>query len=180
MPSFGIADKITLDAVKTAVDLIKTYTDSLETNVGSDVDAASASGSVHAKLKQLLSDYTTARAGKIDNLDAAISTRFPDITGYTQAGYTASVGASTATVCNVNGRGIASITFSGVDQNDFDSCYAPGTGNASLTVDGVALTALNGYMSGSVWVAFNSSFLFQISGNSANTVKGSAIVMLAP
>ena len=62
MPQIGIADKITLDAIKTKVDTnldakvsaLNTNINTVKTNVGSNSDAASATGSVHAKLKQIL------------------------------------------------------------------------------------------------------------------------------
>jgi hypothetical protein len=60
MPSIGLADKFTLDAIKTAVDIIDGIVDTITsnvstilTNVGSNADASSASGSVHAKIKEL-------------------------------------------------------------------------------------------------------------------------------
>ena len=42
-----------IDAVKTKVDTVDTVVDTVNTNVGSDADSASASGSVHAKVKDL-------------------------------------------------------------------------------------------------------------------------------
>jgi hypothetical protein len=76
MPSIGIADKATLDLIKAAVDLIASYTDALEgdattlkTNVGSNADASSSAGSVHAKIKEL---RATLLAKNIINYGSAI------------------------------------------------------------------------------------------------------------
>ena len=66
MPSIGIADKVTLDLIKGIVDDINLAVAALEdavgdsiggieTNVGSNADASSASGSAHAKLKDIKS-----------------------------------------------------------------------------------------------------------------------------
>jgi hypothetical protein len=48
-----VADKPTLDTVKTNVDTVKTNVDTANTNVGSNADAASVTGSLHAKIKEL-------------------------------------------------------------------------------------------------------------------------------
>lgn len=80
-----IADKATLDAVKTDTELIKGYVDTAETTlgavntkIGANADAAGTT-TVFARLRQiyeyLTTNLATARAAKIENLDAAISTR---------------------------------------------------------------------------------------------------------
>ena len=56
MPEIGIADKVTLDAVNTKID----------TNVGAKTDAASATGSLHAKVKAFTDNYTPTRASYLD------------------------------------------------------------------------------------------------------------------
>lgn len=61
MPQLPIADKTTLDAVNT--------------KVGATGDVASAAGSIFARLAEMLTNrITAARAAKLDNLDAAVST----------------------------------------------------------------------------------------------------------
>jgi len=64
------------DQVEGFVDQVEGYTDTLETNLGTTADVANAAGTVLARLAELLTNrLTAARAGKLDNLDALISSR---------------------------------------------------------------------------------------------------------
>lgn len=65
------------------------------------------SGGIFAKLNKLLTDWTTSRAGKVDNLDAAISTRASQ-TSITTLQNTAN-GINAATAELINGRVVKSV-----------------------------------------------------------------------
>lgn len=86
------------DEVKTAT-ASQTSINTVTTAIGAtnNTDGTATAGSIFAKLNKLLTDWTTARAGKIDNLDAAISTRASQ----------ASITTLQNTVNNVNGNVVA-------------------------------------------------------------------------
>lgn len=73
MPDIGIADKTTLDAVNT--------------KMGATGDAANASGSIFARLAEMLTNRLTAARAAF--LDAAISSRAPSSTALSTATWTA-------------------------------------------------------------------------------------------
>lgn len=65
-----------VDALETDTGLIKGYVDTLETVVGTTGDAANASGTVLARLAELLTNrLTAARATKMDNISATTVVR---------------------------------------------------------------------------------------------------------
>lgn len=70
-------------------------------------------GGIFAKLNKLLTDWTTARAGKIDNIDAAISTRASQAS-ITTLQNTANV-INTATTELINGRVVKSVQMGFVE-----------------------------------------------------------------
>ena len=81
MPSIEIADKQTLDQVKNNLDQVsnsltqtKSTVENTNTNVGSNADASSAAGSVHAKLKDLKTDVSGVNTKIGANTDAADTT----------------------------------------------------------------------------------------------------------
>lgn len=85
MAQIGIADKNTLDAVKTKVDnyldasvnsrATQVIANTVNTNVGSNSDGASASGSVHAKIKSARTAIDAIKTKTDSYLDATVSTR---------------------------------------------------------------------------------------------------------
>lgn len=64
-------------------------------------------GGIFAKLNKLLTDWTTARAGKIDNIDAAISTRASQASITTLQNTANAI--NTATTELINGRVVKSV-----------------------------------------------------------------------
>ena len=66
-----------ISAVETKVDTVDTVVDTINTNVGSDADSASASGSVHAKLKDIKN--TGVATG---NIETANYSGIPGLTTY--------------------------------------------------------------------------------------------------
>lgn len=73
------------DRIEGKVDTVDTVADTINTNVGSDADSASASGSVHAKLKDIKND-STIQSIQTGFIDASTTTgvgtdlRYVDIT----------------------------------------------------------------------------------------------------
>lgn len=133
MPEIGIADKITLDQVKTLIgantdvagtltlfarlaqiagytDQVEGFVDALESNLGTTGDAANANGTVLARLAELLNNrLTAARAAKLDQITAWQSK---------QPNFIANKVASTTytTLVNVTGSGILT-GISGISNN---------------------------------------------------------------
>ena len=82
----------------------------LRRSVGLRDDAASATGSLHAKLTDFRNYYTNARAPLIDYLDAAITTRAPHPSQLTTTFHTANSTSTTyLTVVDTTGNGYCSI-----------------------------------------------------------------------
>lgn len=153
MPEIGIADKATLDTVKALIgtnvdaagvatvfarlaqiagyiDQVEGYTDTLEANVGSNADASSISGSVHAKLKDLrqVAENTYIQATTVKNTVVGAL-------GFLNGNFSTSSNSWT-TALNITGAGclqLLRVTYA-------VAANVALTGCVRVTLDGIALT----------------------------------------
>jgi hypothetical protein len=172
----------------------------LQSNIGTTSDAANASGSVLARLAELLvnrltsaragnldrldatissrasgTDYTAARAAKLDNLDAAISSVLNRLDGGTPNvivnSYTVPAN-SNLTVVNISGSGILDFVWC---QNNISYVNIKITLDGNIVYNSITPSATNTYAIPIVrGLKFNSSLSIILINNNANqqTVNG--------
>lgn len=84
-----------ISAVETKVDTVDTVVDTINTNVGSDADSASASGSVHAKLKDIRDNmgYTSLQQNGVE-FNSLVGGTWYTIISHSGDGFACSCGGS--------------------------------------------------------------------------------------
>lgn len=119
MPTIGIADKTTLDAVLAYVDELEARLTAARAGYLDRLDAAISSRSAAA-------DYTAVRAAKLDNIQGAAQFYLPVATNTTE---------TYADALNISGTGYLYAINTKAETNNI-------TGDYQITIDGVDLPAI--------------------------------------
>lgn len=133
--------KAYVDTLETELAAIKGYTDSLEANVGSNADAASSTGSLHAKIKELRTLVDTLEGSLGQTTDAAnaagtVHAKLKDIKVNIGKAFVGTPKKAGTQITNTYDTTLINITGKGV----LCSISSSSARNYRLTIDGILVS----------------------------------------